>query len=443
MIVALLTVLYGIQGMIIGIVYETIPMILKSKVSYTRIGFYMLSTYPFSMKILWSPLVDTYYFKSIGKRRTWIILSQISCGLILYYIYNHIDFYLEHTEQNLIPLSILAFMLTFSICSQDIAVDGWALTLLGEKVIINYKQNATTASSCQTFGQICGVFLTTVVYFYLNSLDFCNNYIYSTVESLPLLNISNLCLITCVLFIVITLILFFFFTEDFHLDKEELLEEDEITFTETMRRISKLYKIKGFKTFLFIIFIKNSGCSYFSSVYTLVLVDKGLSKTSISMISSLLIPLQLIFLVQFGKIKDNLMQIGLKAQLISCFLFIFDMAILMLFDYFDLYLILSILLIKNIFSSYFQLKNLICHQGFFNKIVDRSLGATYLTLLNSINNLSGKWPSLIIYSAVDYLGSTAVGILSVFISFLIYFYIKPKLLDYEKKDLDEWKLKYD
>ena len=139
MIVALLTVLYGIQGMIIGIVYETIPMILKSKVSYTRIGFYMLSTYPFSMKILWSPLVDTYYFKSIGKRRTWIILSQISCGLILYYIYNHIDFYLEYTEQNLIPLSILAFMLTFSICSQDIAVDGWALTLLGEKVIINYK----------------------------------------------------------------------------------------------------------------------------------------------------------------------------------------------------------------------------------------------------------------------------------------------------------------
>lgn len=134
-IVALLTVLYGIQGMIIGIVYETIPMILKSKVSYTQIGFYMLSTYPFSLKILWSPLVDTYYFKSIGKRRTWIILSQITCSLILYYLYLNITFYLEDSD-NLFPLSILAFMLTFSICSQDIAVDGWALTLLGDKVTI-------------------------------------------------------------------------------------------------------------------------------------------------------------------------------------------------------------------------------------------------------------------------------------------------------------------
>jgi len=134
LIVGLLTVLYGIQGMIIGIVYETIPLILKSKISYTQIGIYMLSTYPFSLKILWSPLVDTYYFKSIGKRRTWIIISQFSCCLLLLFYYSHIDYYLENIVESLIPLSFLSFLLTFSICSQDIAVDGWALTLLGEKV---------------------------------------------------------------------------------------------------------------------------------------------------------------------------------------------------------------------------------------------------------------------------------------------------------------------
>ena len=136
LIVGLLTILYGIQGMIIGIVYETIPLILKSKISYTQIGVYMLSTYPFSLKILWSPLVDTYYFKSIGKRRTWIIISQFSCCLLLLFLYSHIDYYLENIVENLVPLSIFSFLLTFSICSQDIAVDGWALTLLGEKVIM-------------------------------------------------------------------------------------------------------------------------------------------------------------------------------------------------------------------------------------------------------------------------------------------------------------------
>ena len=133
LIVILLSTLYGLQGMIIGIIYETIPLILKSKSSYTEIGIYMLSTYPFSLKIFWSPLVDSYYFKSIGKRKTWIIFSQFSCGLILYYLYHHIDFYLDD-HKNIFPLSIISFCLIFSICSQDIAVDGWALTLLGEKV---------------------------------------------------------------------------------------------------------------------------------------------------------------------------------------------------------------------------------------------------------------------------------------------------------------------
>ena len=287
------------------------------------------------------------------------------------------------------------------------------------------------------------MFTTTVVYFYLNSTEFCNNYIYSSEKTVPLLNISTLCLLTSILFIFITLILLIFFTEDFHLNKEELQEEEEITFTETMSRIRRLFKINGFKTYLFIILIKNSGCSYFSSLYTLVLVDKGLSKTSISMISTLIIPFQLLFLVQFGKIKENLMQIGLKAQFYTCLLYIVDMGLLLVFELFNPITVLAILFIKNVMSSYFQLKNMICHQGFFNKIVDRSLGATYLTLLNSINNLSGKWPSLISYSAVDYLGTTAVGILSIILSLVIYCYIKPKLLDYEKKDMVEWKLKYD
>ena len=34
-------------------------MILKSKFSYTEIGSFSLASYPYVLKVLWSPLVDT------------------------------------------------------------------------------------------------------------------------------------------------------------------------------------------------------------------------------------------------------------------------------------------------------------------------------------------------------------------------------------------------
>ena len=244
-----------------------------------------------------------------------------------------------------------------------------------------------------------------------------------------------------IIFLIVNFALIFFFTEDFHLDKDELLEEEEISFLETMRRVVKIFNLKGFKKYLFLILCKNVGMVYFMNVFSLVLIDKGLSKTSVSMLSTLTIPFQLMFLVRFGNIKENLMQTAMRAQLFISILSIFEIIILITFDFLDSYILLGIIFIKSVIGSYFYLKNLICHQGFFNRIVDRSLGATYLTLLNSVNNLSGKWPTMLIYPGIDYLGSTQVGVISVVVSFVIYFSSKNSFIDYEKKDKEEWKIK--
>jgi MFS transporter, PAT family, solute carrier family 33 (acetyl-CoA transportor), member 1 len=37
----------------------------------------MMCTLPFSLKVLWSPFVDLYYFKSFGRRKSWIIPMQV------------------------------------------------------------------------------------------------------------------------------------------------------------------------------------------------------------------------------------------------------------------------------------------------------------------------------------------------------------------------------
>lgn len=40
---------------------------------------------------------------------------------------------------------------------------------------------------------------------------------------------------------------------------------------------------------------------------------------------------------------------------------------------------------------------------FFNTVADESMGGTYMTLLNTISNMGGAWPKVVIFWAVDWL----------------------------------------
>lgn len=64
-----------------------------------------------------------------------------------------------------------SYFLTFDCCRrQDIAVDGWALTMLS-------RENVGYASTCNSVGQTAGYFLGNVLFLALESADFCNKYL--------------------------------------------------------------------------------------------------------------------------------------------------------------------------------------------------------------------------------------------------------------------------
>lgn len=48
-----------LQGIPVGLAFGTMPFLLKARLSYSDIGLFMLSTYPYSLKLLWSPVVDS------------------------------------------------------------------------------------------------------------------------------------------------------------------------------------------------------------------------------------------------------------------------------------------------------------------------------------------------------------------------------------------------
>lgn len=49
------------------------PFVLQAKASYTQIGIFSLATYPYSFKLFWSPIVDSIYSRSFGRRKSWVV----------------------------------------------------------------------------------------------------------------------------------------------------------------------------------------------------------------------------------------------------------------------------------------------------------------------------------------------------------------------------------
>ncbi|CAG8652221.1 682_t:CDS:10, partial [Gigaspora margarita] len=96
--VFLLVILYLLQGIPVGLAFGSIPFLLKSKLSYSQLGIFSLATYPYSLKLLWSPIVDATYSKRVGRRKSWIIPIQLLTGSLFFWLGNHIDQILEDSS---------------------------------------------------------------------------------------------------------------------------------------------------------------------------------------------------------------------------------------------------------------------------------------------------------------------------------------------------------
>lgn len=72
--------LYLLQGVPLGLT-GSVPFLLSSrKVSYSDQGTFSLAFWPFGLKLLWAPIVDSIYFKKIGRRKSWLVPMQYTIG---------------------------------------------------------------------------------------------------------------------------------------------------------------------------------------------------------------------------------------------------------------------------------------------------------------------------------------------------------------------------
>jgi PAT family acetyl-CoA transporter-like MFS transporter 1 len=123
--ICILIFLYTLQGIPMGLCIS-LPLIFKEKgISYESLSLFSLVSIPFSLKILWAPLVDTYYLRTIGQRKSWILPTQFISGIAMIVGSSFVRNWLIHANTSIYQLTGYFMLLYFMMATQDIAVDGW------------------------------------------------------------------------------------------------------------------------------------------------------------------------------------------------------------------------------------------------------------------------------------------------------------------------------
>ena len=96
-------------------------------VDLKTIGFFSLVGLPYALKFFWAPLLDRYALPFLGRRRGWILGTQLALMILIVM--------LGFTSPKDTPwlVALFALLLTFTSASQDIVFDAYRTDVLREK----------------------------------------------------------------------------------------------------------------------------------------------------------------------------------------------------------------------------------------------------------------------------------------------------------------------
>lgn len=414
-----LIVLYTLQGIPVGLAFGSVPFILKSKISYSQVGIFSLASYPYSLKLLWSPVVDAVYSRRIGRRKSWIIPVQFVSGVTLLYLGFVIDGMIEDPTQHLKRITTCFFLLIFLCATQDIAVDGWALTCLSP-------ESLPFASTAQTIGMNCGYFLSFTVFLALTSPEFANKYIRTTPVDAGLFTLGGYLGFWGWMYLIVTAALFvipedpphlkaksfdrysaeFYRKQDHHnKPSDSRMYWDELKHVyATMLQVLKLPNVQ---TFVVILLIAKLGFQVNEAATNLKLLEKGFSKEDLSITVLIDFPFEMIFGYYAGGWSSGTSPLkpwllGFAGRLIAA-----AMAHLILFFFPKIedgqvpFKVFLMIIVQHLFGSFMSTIQFVSLCAFHTKIADPAIGGTYMTTLNTLSNYGGTWPRLIIFYLID------------------------------------------
>ncbi|XP_053161584.1 acetyl-coenzyme A transporter 1 [Hemicordylus capensis] len=399
--ILLLLFLYVLQGIPLGLA-GSIPLILQSKnVSYTDQAFFSFVFWPFSLKLLWAPMVDAVYFKSFGRRKSWLVPTQYTLGLFMMYLSVQVDSLLGEEEgksPDVLALTVTFFLFEFLAATQDVAVDGWALTMLS-------RENVGYASTCNSVGQTAGYFLGNVLFLALESASFCNKYLRFQPQPKGIVTLSDFLFFWGTVFLITTTLVALLKKEN----KEVIPAKEETKgIMDTYKLLFSIIKMPAVLTFCALILTAKIGFSAADAVTGLKLVEEGVPKEHLALLAVPMVPLQIILPLIISKYTAGPQPLNTFYKAMPFrLLFGLEFAFLVWWTpkvkydggfpiYFYIILLLSYALHQvTLYSMYVAI------MAFNAKVSDPLIGGTYMTLLNTVSNLGGNWPATVALWLVD------------------------------------------
>ncbi|XP_051512059.1 acetyl-coenzyme A transporter 1-like [Myxocyprinus asiaticus] len=403
--VALLLFLYVLQGIPLGLA-GSIPLIMQSKsVSYKDQAYFSFVFWPFSLKLLWAPLVDSLYLGQFGRRKSWLVPTQYLLGLFMLYLSSTVDAMLQTDGQkgpDVITLTAVFFILAFLAATQDIAVDGWALTMLS-------RENVGYASTCNSVGQTAGYFLGNVLFLALESADFCNKYLRFEPQEQGIVTLSDFLFFWGIVFMVSTTLVAVLKKENGrqHRSKKKPREEANGVM-ETYKLLYSIIKLPTVFTFCILLLTAKIGFSAADAVTGLKLVEAGVPKEQLALLAVPMVPLQILLPLVISKYTAGPRPLDVFYKAFPFRLLIgLEYALLVWWtptvqqeEGFPVYYYAVVLLSYAVHQVALYSMYVAC-MAFHAKVSDPVIGGTYMTLLNTVTNLGGNWPSTLALWLVD------------------------------------------
>eukprot|EP01065_Artemidia_motanka_P038625 TRINITY_DN47489_c0_g1_i1.p1 TRINITY_DN47489_c0_g1~~TRINITY_DN47489_c0_g1_i1.p1 ORF type:complete len:536 (+),score=161.21 TRINITY_DN47489_c0_g1_i1:67-1608(+) len=384
---AFLLVLYILQGIPIGLAV-TLPLILQEKkVPYADQASLAIASIPFSLKLLWAPLVDGVYLKG-ARRKSWVIPAQFALGATLAYSAKALPAALDGETPDVASIRNIMLLFYFLCSVQDIAVDGWCLTLLQPR-------NAAVGSTLNTVGQGIGFHMAYSGYLFASARGW--------------VDLGSFIQLCSTAFVGVTAVSAFIPEGDPSRDDEEVP-----TLAETGRMAFKIVKNPMVLKYAAVLITMKATFVAVDMVGVLKLVDAGLPKESLSIIavpSALLdmcVPIVLmpwfssaglrafmpVFRVRWllhvlggGLLAVALLNVGGTGDALAAG----ELPSL----FFGSLCVLSVAMATSTTAMFSVQMSFACSKA------DSSIGGTYMTLLNTIANLAALVPAYLVLKVVD------------------------------------------
>jgi len=417
-----------------------------AKMAYNAQAIFALCSWPFSLKLLWAPIVDAVFWRKFGRRKSWLVPVQALAGLLMVSGSDYVERQLglgtlvqdaatnaasalsstasaaasAVTDQtfDVKGLTLFFFSLYFLMATQDIAVDGWALTMLSKK-------NRGRGPVCNSIGQNVGYFLSFVGFLALNDPD-SSEKLWRPLLRLPsrpgvgIISLGGFIKFCGILMLGITTFVALFKREEplpkpasngrglgLFKQKGNLVsfddDEEEFHPVQIYRKLWAVCKLPAVRGLGLILMTYRLPTALSDNVKFLKATEYGMSKQTMALLSpTLILPLGILVPIVATKIwhghplRQFMSAYKVRVTLTPLFDVLMLLAVRYLRESTDLSsqtFYWSAIIISTALQAIVHSLQFNAQMTFFAHRVDPAIGGSYMTLLNTLANLGGTWPA--------------------------------------------------